>query len=148
MKVNVLRLALSLSIALAASTIVYAQEVAPQIPAEQRTVEEQLVDRFNKALGEKLDDREVSLTFSAGKYLDYLVKRAARVVIQENKMNDLDKADENFRLFASRLIEAARLDSRDGRITDATIDKLMMRGVGWNPNPVGWGICPLFPICK
>lgn len=147
MKRGVVRTLLTLATLLTVSATVRAQESTHQLSEEGQKLEEKLVDRFNKMLAERLDNKDVSLSFSAGRHLDFLVRRGARMVVQDKKMEDLPKADDNWRFFADTLIKAAKEQRNEDRITSDTIESVLRIGVNWTPVPIR-SLCPLFPICK
>ena len=142
----------------------HAQTTPPITPPTTFT-EDQLRWRFTQILAKELDVDDVFLSFRATYQLAAIVQHAAAEMIKSNRMEELPVADENFKRFATALIEKGRAGSNrinltpkskpttnsgESKITFQMIDEVL--GERSNSEASGAnkrrGLCPLFPICK
>lgn len=150
MRRMIVTFALAFAIAIVMAQGVQGQQGMPDTPGKPELTEDQLVDRFNKALELELDQEGVFLTFKAAEVLDGLVRNAAREIVSSKKFEELPTADKNFQVFAKTVKSKAKLPfGTETRIDQETIHRVLSGG----SNPAaygGWlkGLCPLFPICK
>ncbi len=118
----------------------------------QRPEKDELVERFNKILAEKLKAKHVSVSEDAAKDLDKIVENAAKQIIEKQQFNKLDEADKNFKEFAKALVARGKQPFvSEIEITPKTIDEVLngrLNPFATDPTQKRTGgLCPLFPIC-